>query len=327
MAASYQHTPVLLKETLEILSLRDDSVVVDATCGEGGHSLEIAKLIPNGRLICIDRNEDIINKAKERLSSFQNVVFYNITFDKIGEVLAAESLKGTDGKGRGARSLSHSRDAERGKNGLFADGILADLGISMFHLKNEDLGFSYTDGASLDMRLDKWSDLTAQKVVNSYREPEIADILYKYGEEYESRRIAKAIVHARPIRSAAQLAETVRRAKKHTGSADKSRGKARTHPATKTFQALRIFVNKELEILESFIPLAVDNLNENGKLIVMSYHSLEDRIVKHAFRALETEGKGEVLTKKPLVAGEEEIQANRAARSAKLRVFQKISPE
>lgn len=321
METPYQHTPVLLKETLELMSLRNDSIIVDATCGEGGHSFEIAHLIPKGRLICIDRNEDILKKAKERLADFPNVSFYNTTFDRISEVLAEERLAGVDDNEHDARGLRLATD------GLKADGILADLGISMFHLKNEDLGFSYTDGASLDMRLDKWSDLTAQKVVNSYRESEIADILYKYGEEYESRRIARAIVQARPVRSASQLAETVRRAKKHTGSTEKNRGKARSHPATKTFQALRIFVNKELEILESFIPRAVDNLCANGRLIIMSYHSLEDRIVKHAFRGLEADGKGEILTKKPLVPGEDEIRSNRAARSAKLRVFQRVENE
>lgn len=315
MDETYLHQPVLLKECLDFLSIRPDSVIVDVTCGEGGHSLEIAKRNPEGKLICIDRNPEILSRAKERLSGYTQIVYYNTTFDRLPDVLSGEKTKG---KEQDVQGLDRARD------GQAADGILADLGISMFHLKNEALGFSYTDTASLDMRLDRDTPLTAAMVVNNYREEDLADILYQYGEEYESRRIARAIVRERPIKNAYELSETVRKAKKHVSA---GKGRVKTHPATKTFQALRIFVNKELEILESFIPLAVDNLKEGGKLVVISYHSLEDRIVKHGFRAMESAGLGRVLTKKPVTAAEEEVAQNRAARSAKLRVFLKERQE
>lgn len=289
------HTPVLLQEILEFMALTPESRVIDATCGEGGHSEAILKLIPNGHLYCIDRHEEIIARAQKRLAHFPQVSFHNIRFDKIDSVLAQE-------------------------NGNKVDSILADLGISLFHLKGlEDqqntIGISYTDTTSLDMRLDTQEAMTAEKVVNTFREAMLADILYQYGEEYESRKIARAIVSERPVKSAKHLADIILKVKKSKGG--------KIHPATKTFQALRIFVNKELEILESFIPRAADNLKANGKLLIMSYHSLEDRIVKYSFKKLEAEGVGTILTKKVIIPGDEEIRLNRASRSAKLRVFQK----
>jgi 16S rRNA (cytosine1402-N4)-methyltransferase len=163
----------------------------------------------------------------------------------------------------------------------------------MFHLRAAERGFSYTDENSLDMRFDPSEGISAEKVVNTFKENEIADILYEYGEERESRRIANYIVRSRPIMNAARLAEIVRKAKKYS--------KGRIHPATQTFQALRIFVNEELKIIESFIPLSVDNLSEKGRLAIISFHSLEDRIVKWAFRALKGEGMGAIVTDKPVV--------------------------
>ena len=166
------------------------------------------------------------------------------------------------------------------------------------------------------MRLGGDDGPDAGDVVNKFRESEIADILYKYGEEYESRRIASAIVRNRPYANAAELAGVIMRAKK-------PRNGGKTHPAAKSFQALRIYVNKELEILESFIPLAVDNLRENGRLVILSYHSLEDRIVKNSFKELEKTGSARILTRKPLVPSEEEMKNNRASRSAKMRAIEK----
>ncbi len=290
------HTPVLLNEVLEALALRADSVIVDATCGEGGHSAAIAERIPDGRLFCLDRDARILELARERLSGHPNASFHRIRFNALG----SETIQGFPGK---------------------ADGIIADLGISMYHLKSSgdsggNLGFSYTDTESLDMRLDPDCEVSASDVVNRFSERDLADILYRYGEEYESRAVSRAIIRSRPVKNARDLADIVRRAKRP------GRG-GKAHPATKTFQALRIFVNKELEILASFIPRAVDNLNENGRLVVISYHSLEDRIVKNAFRDLQKDGRGTVLTKKPVVPTSEEVRQNRAARSAKLRVFQK----
>lgn len=284
------HTPILVDEIVELLQIRKDSILVDATCGEGGHSERFAALVPEGRLVCIDRDPVILERAKERLAGFSNVSFANVSFGRIDEVL-------------------RSMDIDK------ADGILADLGISMFHLRAAERGFSYTDETPPDMRFDPESGISATKVLNSFKENEIADILYEFGEERESRRIANYIVHSRPIQTAAQLADVVRKAKKYS--------KGRIHPATQTFQALRIFVNEELKIIESFIPLSVDNLSEKGRLAIISFHSLEDRIVKWAFRGLKDEGKGAIVTDKPIVPTEIEMKANPASRSAKLRVFEK----
>ncbi len=290
MSDKYFHIPILKEQIIELLNLKKKSIIVDATCGEGGHSEAIAGLIPRGRLICIDRNADILSVARERLKPFTNVDFFNLRFDRLSDIL--DSLKIDK-----------------------VDGILADLGISMFHFKTDGMGFSYTDDGSLDMRLDE-DGISAQKVINTFKESEIADIIYRYGEEHESRSIARAIIKSRPLGDAKSLAEVVLRAKKKKFS----RG---IHPATKTFQALRIYVNDELATLEGFIPVAVERLNPKGRLIIMSFHSLEDRIVKFAFRDLKSKGIGEILTKKPLVAGEEEVVFNPASRSAKLRCFEK----
>jgi 16S rRNA (cytosine1402-N4)-methyltransferase len=285
----------MLKECLEALALRENSVVIDATCGEGGHSEAIAARIPGGTLLCVDRNAAVLARARERLAAYPHVRFFEGTYDRLSEALAREGLKQ-------------------------ADAILADLGISLFHYREEEegsiIGFSYTDLRGLDMRLDD-SGESAYDVVNRWRENDLADLLYRYGEETESRRIARMIVSARPVKNAKQLSDIVMRAKK--------RRKGRLHPATQTFQALRIHANRELEVLESFLPEAVSVLREGGRLAVMSYHSLEDRIVKQAMRAIAVSGEGRILTKKPIVSSEEEVRANRPSRSAKLRILEKGS--
>ncbi len=290
--SDFFHIPVLLKEAIEWLNIKENGIYIDATCGEGGHSEEILKRLKKGKLICIDRDEKIIEIAKKRLSSFKNVSFYNTTFDNIKSIVEHEGLKEVD-------------------------GIIADLGISMFHLKEKDRGISYTDDFSLDMRLDKNLDITAWDVVNKFKENEIADILFNYGEEKESRKIAHEIVRHRPINTASKLANLILKIKKER--------KKNIHPATKSFQALRIFVNKELKILESFIPSCADILSEDGRLIIISYHSLEDRIVKFGFKELEKKGFGVVCTKKIITPSLEEIRSNKSARSAKMRVFKKIN--
>ncbi|MCX7820226.1 MAG: 16S rRNA (cytosine(1402)-N(4))-methyltransferase RsmH [Brevinematales bacterium] len=289
----FYHIPVLLKESLENLDIKENGVYVDVTCGEGGHSEAILeKLDGKGYLICIDRDKKILEIAKKRLSKFKNVSFYNLRFDDIKLALQQENIKQVD-------------------------GIIADLGISMFHLKELERGISYTDELSLDMRLDDLEELTAFDVVNKFRENEIADILYRFGEEREARKIAREILSSRPIKNAKGLADLIARVKK-----ERTRN---IHPATKSFQALRIFVNKELKILESFIPICADILSENGRLVVISYHSLEDRIVKWGLKELEKEGKGIVCTKKVILPSMEEIRKNKSARSAKMRVFKKVS--
>lgn len=289
----FYHTPVLLNESLEHLDIKPDGIYVDATCGEGGHSEAILKrLNERGLLICLDRDKQILEVAKKRLEGFKNVFFYNLRFNDIKLALEERGIKEVN-------------------------GIIADLGISMFHLKNQARGISYTDESSLDMRLDENETLTAYEVINKFKENEIADILYNFGEEREARKIAREILRHRPIKNAKELADLIARVKK-----EKTKN---IHPATKSFQALRIFVNKELKILESFIPLCADILTENGKLVIISYHSLEDRIVKWGLKELEKEGKGIVCTKKVIVPTEEEIRHNKSARSAKMRVFKKIS--
>jgi len=290
------HTPVLLNEVLQFLNIKENGIYVDATCGEGGHSLAILNHLKNGLLICIDQDEEILNRAKERLSGFTNVRFYNDTFDNLDEILKNEKLDSVD-------------------------GILADLGISMFHLQGKEenvalLGLSYNDDKSpLDMRLDKRLSITAFDVVNRFKESELARILFEYGEEKEGRKIAREVVRSRPVKTAKQLADIVIKVKRER--------RKRIHPATKTFLALRIFVNEELEKLESFIPLSVDKLCKNGRFVIISYHSLEDRIVKNKFKLLEKECKGKVITKKVITPSQTEIRQNKSSRSAKMRVFEK----
>ncbi|MCX7881883.1 MAG: 16S rRNA (cytosine(1402)-N(4))-methyltransferase RsmH [Brevinematales bacterium] len=289
------HTPIMVEEVIHFFSSCAGGVFVDATCGEGGHSEAIVSRLAYERLLCIDRDKDILEVAKERLCHFPRVSFYHATFDQLPEVLKDAGVEG-------------------------CDAILADLGVSMYHFtlheKTKGRGLSLADEDGLDMRLDTRSGMTAAELLNTFSQKEIADILYTYGEEYDAYKIARAICHNRPLRTAAQLAKIVLRAKK-------SHGYHKIHPATKTFQALRIFLNKELEILESFLPSAADILHIHGRLAVISFHSLEDRVVKRSFQSLAKEGKVAILTQKPVVPSTEEMKRNRASRSAKLRVVER----
>lgn len=290
------HLPIMVEEILKLLTPCEGGIFVDATCGEGGHSEAIICRLKYERFICIDRDESILEVAKRRLTSYPRVSFYHATFDELPWVLQEEGLKG-------------------------CHAILADLGVSLYHFtlheKTRGRGLSLLDDDGLDMRLDVSQGLTAYQVVNTFSQKEIADILYTYGEEYDAYRIARTICQNRPIQSAAHLAQVVLKAKR-------SHGYHKVHPATKTFQALRIFLNRELEILESFLPIAADTLYNNGRLVVMTFHSLEDRVVKRSFQSLAKEGKMTILTSKPLVPSAEEIARNRASRSAKLRVVEKV---
>ncbi|URA10285.1 16S rRNA (cytosine(1402)-N(4))-methyltransferase RsmH [Thermospira aquatica] len=291
------HTPIMAAEIVNFFTPCSGGVFVDATCGEGGHSEVIVSHLSYKRLICIDRDATILSVARERLARFPGVSFHHAAFDRLPEILRAENLDG-------------------------CDAILADLGVSMYHFilheGTKGRGLSIHDDEGLDMRLDRSTGITAQEVVNTFSQEEIADILYTYGEEYDAYRIARAICQNRPIRSAAHLSRVVLKAKR-------SQGYHKIHPATKTFQALRIFLNKELEILESFLPLAADNLHIGGRLAVISFHSLEDRIVKRSFQSLAKEGKVKILTPKPVVPSHEEIMRNKASRSAKLRVVERMA--
>jgi 16S rRNA (cytosine1402-N4)-methyltransferase len=288
------HTPVLAAEAIEWLRIRPDGTYLDATTGTAGHSIEIARRLTTGRLVGIDRDPQALAIAQERLKEFgEKVVLVHAEFSQIGELAREKGL------------------------GPF-DGVIADLGISTLELDSPERGFSFRYAADLDMRMNPDAELTAAEIVNEWPERELANLLYQKAEETDSRRIARAIVRARPIRDTAHLATVV------TG-VRKVRGRQRLHPATKTFLALRIAVNREEEELEQFLSRTPVTLNPAGRWVVISYHSREDRPVKRAFQQLAREGGFRVLTKKVIVPSEEEIAANPRARSAKMRVAEKVA--
>ena len=287
------HTPVLAAEVLEWLRIRPEGTYIDATAGTAGHSIEIARRLTTGRLVAIDRDPRALEIARERLRPYEEkVVLVHAEFSKIGEVAADLKLP-------------------------LVDGVLADLGVSSLELDSPERGFSFRWAAPLDMRMNPDTPLTADEIVNQWSEKELADLLYQRAEERDSRRIARAIVRARPIRDTAHLATVV-------AGARKARGRQKLQPATKTFLALRNAVNREEEELEQFLSRTPATLAPGGRWIVLSYHSLEDRPVKRAFQKLEREGSFRVLTRKVIVPGEEEIRTNPRARSAKMRVAEKI---
>jgi 16S rRNA (cytosine1402-N4)-methyltransferase len=293
------HTPVLLDEVLEWLDIRPEGNYVDATLGAGGHSAAIAQRLTSGRLISLDRDVQALELARQRLTSLDTNVASRVTlvhaaFSKIAEVV-------------------------RGLGIPMVDGVLADLGVSSMQLDRGERGFSFREAAALDMRMDTVNDaLTADEIVNQWSENEIADLLYREADEHDSRRIAKMIVRARPIRDTAHLATTVAGARKQWG-------RQRLHPATKTFLALRIAVNREMEELGQFLSRTPDTMNPGGRLVVLTYHSREDRIVKHAFQQGERDGTLRVLTRHVVVPGERELFENPRSRSAKLRCAEKVA--
>ena len=286
------HEPVLAAEVIEWLRIRPEGTYVDATCGTAGHAIEIARRLTTGRLVAIDRDPRALEIARERLKPYEEkVVLVHAEFSNIGEVQADLNLPPFD-------------------------GVIADLGISSLELDSPERGFSFRWAAPLDMRMNPDNPLTADEIVNQWPEKELADLLYQKAEERDSRRIARAIVRARPIRDTGHLATVV-------AGARKARGRQKLQPATKTFLALRNAVNREEEELEQFLSRTPATLNSEGRWIVLSYHSLEDRPVKRAFQQLEREGSFHVLTRKVIVPGEQEIHANPRARSAKMRVAEK----
>ncbi|MGH9425460.1 MAG: 16S rRNA (cytosine(1402)-N(4))-methyltransferase RsmH [Terriglobia bacterium] len=302
------HLPVLLEEVLNFLQPERGGLFVDATIGLGGHTKAILSAGKQTEVLGIDRDAEALGRANERLADFRgryNLVHTN--FAEIGEIAAQKGVAS-------------------------CQGILADLGVSSLQFDSDDRGFSFQREGPLDMRMDREAELTAGEVVNHYSEKDLANLIFNYGEEHRSRSIARAIVAARPIHSTKVLAEVIYRAVH-------ARGYQRIHPATRTFQALRIFVNDELGRLPLFIRSAVDLLSSGGRLAIISFHSLEDRIVKETFRSLSHEcvcppGTSQcqcgqkkllkLLTKKPAVPSEAEISRNPRARSAKLRVAERI---
>ena len=281
----------MLEEALQFLQPERGGVFVDCTLGLGGHT---RALLERGatRVIGIDRDADALRLATERLQGFgDRLVPVHSDYRQIGEVLDAHS-------------------------GQVVDGVLADLGISSLQLGADGRGFSFRRDEPLDMRMDRSGGATAADLVNHSAEREIADAIFQFGEERYSRRIARGIVAARPLTTTGQLASIVRRAVP-------TRGWQRIDPATRTFQALRIWVNGELDGLDRFVHDAASRLGEGGRLVVITFHSLEDRIVKHTMRGLAKDSDGlQVLTKKPLVASDAERERNPRSRSAKLRALQ-----
>jgi 16S rRNA (cytosine1402-N4)-methyltransferase len=304
------HVPVLLKEAIDFLAVKRGGTYLDATVGLGGHSFEIAKRLgAPGHLIGFDKDAAALEKARGVLSSQFPVL-------SKGADDAAEQPTNHDWP---TVSLIHGSFAEVGERvaPVSLDGLLADLGVSSLQLGDPARGFSFQAEGPLDMRMNTMSGETAEQVVNHIDERELADVIYEFGEERRSRRIARAIVRSRPIRTTKQLVEVV-------SAAARSMKHERIHPATRTFQALRIFVNRELDDLKALMQAAPRVLKPGGRLVVISFHSLEDRIVKDAMREGATQGWYELLTKKPVTADEEEIERNPRSRSAKMRAAERM---
>lgn len=309
---AFEHKSVLLEETIDHLNIRPEGIYVDGTLGGGGHSFEIAKRLTSGRLIGIDQDEAAISAAGERLAEYKDsITVVRSNYSEMKQVLS---------------SLQIDR----------VDGILLDLGVSSYQLDTPERGFSYKEDAPLDMRMDTRNAKTAKDIVNEYSEMELYRIIRDYGEDNFAKNIAKHIVRVRqdkPIETTFELVEAIKAAipmKLRVTSG---------HPAKRTFQAIRIELNRELEVLKETLQDMIELLAPGGRLCIITFHSLEDRIVKSCFRTNENPctcppgfpvcvcGKvpsGKVITRKPILPTEEELERNKRSKSAKLRVFEKI---
>ena len=308
----FNHVSVLLNECIENLNIKPDGIYVDGTMGGAGHSLEIVKkLSEKGMLIGIDRDEEALAVAKERLKEFNNVKYVHDNHDNIDEIIKNLNIKGVD-------------------------GLLLDLGVSSYQIDEKTRGFTYMDDGPLDMRMDKSQKLTAEYIVNNYKEQDLARIIFEYGEEKFSRKIARNICEYRKNKKIETTGELVKIIEKSIPGKFREKN---SHPAKRTFQAIRIEVNNEIEPLYNTIKNSITALNSKGRLCVITFHSLEDRMVKKAY--VDAEGKctcpkdlpycvcgnvslGKIITKKPILPTEKEMQENSRSRSAKLRVFEKI---
>ena len=304
----FEHIPVIATETIENLNIKPDGVYLDLTLGKGGHSkMILERLSDEGTLIALDQDKEAIEAAKENLKDFSNVIFVNSNFEKIDEVL---------------------RDLGFG----YIDGALMDIGVSSYQIDNADRGFSYMKDGPLDMRMNQENELTAEIIVNEYSQDELEKIFFEYGEEKFSRLIAKNIIKAREdyrIDTTFKLKDIVTKSIKSNEA----------HPEKRVFQALRIEVNRELDVLKDTIDKVVDQLNKDGRLAIITFHSLEDRIVKNKFKDLATDcicppefpvcvcnhkAKVKIITRKPITASKKELKENSRAKPAKLRVCQRI---
>ena len=298
MADRPRHVPVLFDEVLHFLHVRPGGVVVDATMGLAGHSAGIARRLGGaGKLICFDRDPDAMALGKARLAELA---------EELGDEMPTVEFV--------AKAFSEAA-AEIKPRSL--DGLLADFGVSSLQLDEAHRGFSFRSDGPLDMRMDPRGGETAEQVVNEAGEEELANLIYEFGEERRSRRIARAIVRARPISTTAQLAAVV------SGAAHAMKGE-KIHPATRTFQALRIHVNDELGEIQSLLKSAGSLLRPGGRVVLISFHSLEDRLVKDSFRESGQKKVLSVVTKKPVTADEDEVRRNPRSRSAKLRAAEKV---
>ncbi len=307
----FKHKSVLLDETVDGLNVKENGIYVDCTLGGGGHSLEVLKRLKGtGTLIGIDQDEEALSAAKERLKEFENVIYGHSNFENIKESLKNQGIKGVD-------------------------GIMADLGVSSYQFDNPERGFSYRFDAPLDMRMNKENEISAYEIVNEYSEDELFKIIRDYGEEKFAKKIAKHISARRkesPIKTTFELNEIIKAA-----IPAKMREKG-GHPSKRTYQAIRIECNRELEVLENTLDDMIECLNNEGRLCVITFHSLEDRTVKNNFRTNENpcicppsfpvctcgrKPKGKIITKKPITASEGELEENTRSQSAKLRIFEK----
>jgi 16S rRNA (cytosine1402-N4)-methyltransferase len=284
---------VLWREAIEILNVQPDGFYIDATLGAGGHAEGILRRLESGKLLGIDRDPAALAAAGDRLKSFgEKLIVMHGNFAQIDALHVASGFPP-------------------------ADGLLADLGMSSLQLEDVSRGFSFNAAGPLDMRMDPTTGAKAADLVNRMSERELADLIFKLGEERYSRRIARAIVKGRPYRLTTELAQVVTRA-------IPSRAALRhIHPATRTFQALRLAVNRELECLESLLAQALGVLKPGGRVVILSFHSLEDRMVKRAFQAWQRQGQAQILTRKVVRPSEEEVRANPRSRSAKLRAAER----
>lgn len=310
----FKHKSVLLEETIENLNIKADGIYVDGTLGGGGHAYEVCRnLSEKGRFIGIDQDEAAINAAAQRLDEFKDrVTIVRNNYSEMGQVLKDLDIKGVD-------------------------GIVLDLGVSSYQLDNADRGFTYKDeNAPLDMRMDQRQTLTAKDIVNKYSEFDLYRIIRDYGEDKFAKNIAKHVVKARQEKEIETTGELIELIKNAIPMKIRAVG---GHPAKKTFQAIRIELNKELEVLTNSLDEMIDLLNPGGRVCIITFHSLEDRIVKTRFRNNEKpcicppdfpicvcgkKSKGHVVTRKPINPSEEEIEVNKRSKSAKLRVFEKI---
>lgn len=308
----FKHVTVLLNEAVDILDIKPDGIYVDGTLGGAGHSLEIVKKLTSGKLICFDQDINAISAAKEKLKDFMDkTILVHSNFENLREELNKLGIE-------------------------TIDGFLVDLGVSSHQLDVPERGFSYMQDAPLDMRMDNNAELSAYDVVNTYSEAELKRVIKDYGEENWSARIAKLIVERRatmPIRTTFELVDAIKAA------IPKKMRDENQHPAKRTFQAIRIEVNRELDVIEKTLLAAVEMMNKGGVLAVITFHSLEDRIVKNVFKKLQysctcppefpvcicnSKQVVEIITRKPILPSENEVEMNPRSRSAKLRAARKL---